>query len=410
MWKVSTLAFAFLALIPGALADPARHPFGQDHVAFPAGTLRPSKSVGDLDRAVGDFYNQWRTRYLIPGCKPDELRVKANAGAVGDRMTVSEGQGYGMVIVVRMAGHERYAQAVFDALYRFARRHPSRADPMLMGWSENRYCQDEREPGSATDGDLDIAYALLLADAQWGSDGAIDYRQESVRTLAAILRHTVDPATGVILLGDWVESDDPAAKGSRTSDWMIDHFRAFAALDPASWTHVLDVHLGLVARLQRTYAPKTGLLPDFITDFDTEPVPAPPNFLEAQTDGDYAWNACRTPWRIGSDALVSGDPRSRAAVRKMSDWIRAATGGDPSKIVEGYKLDGSPLGSESSMAFAAPFALAAMSTPGAQAWLDALWDEIVAAPPEGYYPDSIKLQVMMAVAGAWWAPEGAATH
>ena len=41
-----------------------------------------------------------------------------------------------------------------------------------MGWEV-----PPDEPGgtdSAFDGDCDIAYALLLADAQWGSAGAID--------------------------------------------------------------------------------------------------------------------------------------------------------------------------------------------------------------------------------------------
>jgi hypothetical protein len=56
----------------------------------------------------------------------------------------------------------------------------------------------------------------------------------------------------------------------------------------------------------------------------------------------------------------------------------------------------------------APFAVAAMSVPaevpGAQEWLDALWAQMVATPPEGYYSDSIKLQVMLAMAGHWWSP------
>lgn len=36
---------------------------------------------------------------------------------------------------------------------------------------------------SAFDGDADIAYGLILADRQWGSEGAIDFRGEALAKL-----------------------------------------------------------------------------------------------------------------------------------------------------------------------------------------------------------------------------------
>jgi endo-1,4-beta-D-glucanase Y len=411
------LGFAVAAAVLIACTAPAtaegpgpKHPFGAEVVAFPPGTLRPSEPQSGLDGATAAFYDAWKTRYAVKGCGAGELRIKADAGAA---VTVSEGQGYGMVIVALMAGHEPQAQAMFDALYRYARRHPSAFDPMLMAWAQDGACRDIEGRDSATDGDLDIAYGLLLADAQWGSAGGVDYRGEAKRTLAAIVRRTVDADTGLMLLGDWVTPEDPHAKATRPSDWMIDHFRVFAAIDPRPWNRAVEAHLDLAIRLQREYSPRTGLLPDFVVATGSTPKPAPPNFLEADTDGDFAWNACRTPWRLGVDALVSGDPRSVAAVRQLTAWIRTATEGDPGRIGESYRLDGSVLDPASSMAYVAPFAVAAMSAgaevAGAQAsaqeWLDALWQEIAARPPEGYYADSIKLQVMLAVAGHWWQPE-----
>jgi hypothetical protein len=92
----------------------------------------------------------------------------------------------------------------------------------------------------------------------------------------------------------------------------------------------------------------------------------------------------------------------------MTAWVRKAAGDDPSAIAESYKLDGTVLDPSFSLAFMAPFAVAAMSVPadvpGAQEWVDALWTQMVEAPPEGYYPDSIKLQVMLAMTGHWWSP------
>lgn len=406
-----TLAGLLLALVlscSGALAEPPSHPFGSSHVPFPRGTLRLSGSVDQLDRAVTDFYDEWKARYVISGCGDGELRIRADAGENGAATTVSEGQGYGMVIVALLAGHDPNAQAIFDGLFRYARRHPSAFDRRLMAWAQNRHCQDIQGRDSATDGDLDIAYGLLLADLQWGSGGAIDYRREAERTLQAIQQHTIDPATKVTLLGDWVAPDGDFAKATRPSDWMIDHFRVFATVSPDDWMPVVDAHLDLVARMQQSFAAETGLLPDFITDISGQPRPAPPRFLEAETDGDFSWNACRTPWRLGVDALVSGDGRSIAAMRRVTAWIRKATGDDPDAIGQSYKLDGTVIDPAPSMAFLAPFAVAAMSVPervpGAQEWLDSLWEKMVATPPQGYYPDSIKLQVMIAMAGDWWSP------
>ncbi|WP_449437807.1 glycosyl hydrolase family 8 [Pedobacter steynii] len=38
----------------------------------------------------------------------------------------------------------------------------------------------------ATDGDMDIAYALLLADKQWGSSGKINYKAEAISIINAL--------------------------------------------------------------------------------------------------------------------------------------------------------------------------------------------------------------------------------
>ena len=58
---------------------------------------------------------------------------------------------------------------------------------------------------SAFDGDADTAYALLLADAQWGSAGRINYLQEAETVIGGILAATIGPESLLPLLGDWVD-------------------------------------------------------------------------------------------------------------------------------------------------------------------------------------------------------------
>jgi hypothetical protein len=223
--------------------------------------------------------------------------------------------------------------------------------------------------------------------------------------LKGIWASDINHGTLLPKLGDGNSRSRGHLWATRSSDWMLDHFVAFArATKQVRWLRVRDAILRLVVRMQRDDAPATGLLPDFITNTNGTPRPAQPMFLETRFDGDFNYNACRTPWRIGTDALLDRDPVARRAVERMSTWIRSATAEQPSRIAVGYSLSGQPLGTGHSMAFTAPFAVAAMADPHGQQWLNRLWATIVAAPGGQYYPDSLRLLVMLMVSRNWWTP------
>jgi hypothetical protein len=185
---------------------------------------------------------------------------------------------------------------------------------------------------------------------------------------------------------------------------MLDHFRSYASFtcDPV-WTQGLNATYSLISTMQTNFSPTTGLLPDFIASTDTSPQPAPANFNEGITDGEYAYNSCRTPWRIATDYVVSGDARAKSALQLMNSWIMSATGNDPTQIKDGYTLSGGKGSSQSgaSSAFTSPFGVAAMVGTD-QAWLDAIWGGM--AINSGYYGDSITMLDMIVMSGNWWAP------
>src|SRR5207248_1972754 len=144
--------------------------------------------------------------------------------------TVSEGMGYGMLATVLMAGHDASAQSEFDGLYRFVEDHPTATHAHLMSWYQNTSCSDAQGNDSASDGDLDVAFALLLADKQWGSCGAINYLAAAQQVLADVVDGELDASGRYVLLGDWVISGDGTYYPStRSSDFMVDHYRSFAA-------------------------------------------------------------------------------------------------------------------------------------------------------------------------------------
>lgn len=413
--RVSLLRVVALLVVAASEAhvEAQRHPFGARPMRYATGAAVPGhRSAEALAAATRDFYDAWKARYLREACGAGRWVVEARTRA--GNLTVSEAHGYGMLIVALMAGHERDARTIFDGMVRYLAEHRSAITPGLMAWYQTTACESDRGRHSATDGDLDIAYALLLADRQWGSDGEIDYRAEARAVLAAVERGVVDGSRSFLRLGDWTRPEEPRFHdATRSSDFMPGHLRSFAiATGSPVWNTIRDRTYALFEHMQATYAPTTGLLPDFIVAPLDAARPADPDFLEGPHDGAYYFNACRVPWRVATDFLVSGEPRAHRIVQRITGWIRTASGGDPARVRAGYRLDGRPTpgANRPSAAFVAPLGVAAMVDAANQSWLDAIWDHLVAAPPDdgGYYENTLRLLAMLVMSGNWWAPEAVA--
>ena len=120
-------------------------------------------------------------------------------------------------------------------MFHYAKDPPSDRNASLMVWRQYRQqdgtMMDDksgRYTGSATDGDMDIAYALLLADKLWGNDGKINYKQEALTIINELMNSVVNQNEWTLKLGDWVKNDDPRyGSATRTSDWMVGHISVF---------------------------------------------------------------------------------------------------------------------------------------------------------------------------------------
>lgn len=412
---IADLAFAAWLVAMKPLAA-VRRPYPQ-HVLYAAGTIRPNhRTQSQQDDDARAYYDEWKRSFLVEAGTLGDGRhlFRVTFGKKNPTVTVSEGQGYGMIIVAVMAGYDPRAQELFDGLWNFSRQHPSSIDPRLMGY---RVPEQPETNHSAFDGDCDMAYALLLAASQWGNEGAIRYRDEAMQLIAAIRQSTIGSTSRLPTLGDWIRGDDPVHNEftPRSSDFMSGHFRTFARMtgEPV-WMQVVTATQGVIDSLQNNYSASSGLLPDFIfptSPNDKTPKPAPPDFLEGRNDGDYFYNAGRDPWRLGTDALLNGDPISTVQTRKITQWARAATLGIPAQIRAGYRLDGTPLpGSDYfSIFFAAPLAVAAMTDASQQQWLNDLYDAVYTTHQD-YYEDSVTLLCLLTLTGNMWSPDSEAAH
>lgn len=397
------ILFATIVCADSVFAQQALKPFPQ-HVKYAPGTIKPDNlSQAQLDKTVGDFYSQWKKRF-IKSTKKDESYVWFEN--VGKKQCVSEGQGYGMIITALMAGYDASAKITYDKLYNYYRSHPDSRSRYLMAWAQDATGKDI-DKTSATDGDMDIAYSLLLADKQWGSKGIIDYLKAAKEMIAAIMEYEINHQTWSVLISDGIEPESRDYFDMRSSDFMPAHFKAFeCATSDNRWAKVVDSNYKLFLSLQANYSPDAGLLPDFIVHINKKPKPASPNFLESPYDGYYNYNACRDPWRIATDYLLTGDKRSKAITAKINSWIRETTNNNTYNLSAGYTLAGNDIKKRyfEALSFIAPFGVSAMVDKNNQAWLNNVWTYLVAFKLKDYdyYDNSIKLLDMIIMSGNYW--------
>lgn len=404
MTRNTVLLYAALILLKSPLAAGAPAiPFGSHTFSYATHIKPNTVTQAQLDNAVRNFYNSWKTAYLQSNkCVAGHYRIN-----YGGDQTVSEAHGYGMLTTVLMAGHDANAQTIFDGMYQYYRAHPATAPAAnrLLAWKQDSGCNNIEGASSASDGDLDVAHSLLMADRQWGSCGPINYMAEALAMIAQIKQYDLNSTYKYVKLGNWATTGNHL-NSTRSSDFMPDHYRSFAwASGDAAWTGLINHTYYLVSA---TAHATTGLMPDFIASPLSNPVPAPPFFLEADGDGKYNWNACRDPWRLATDYLVSGDARAKAAIDKMSNWVKTAPiSGNPANVRAGYELNGTALVTYSDAGFTAPFAAGAMADAANQTLINSFWAnaQVSGAGTSGYYGDSIKLLSMIVLTGNWWAPE-----
>jgi endo-1,4-beta-D-glucanase Y len=397
--------------------EPA-YPFPH-HTVYNQHVIKPSKqNQTGMDNVVTAFYDQWKRAYVRNNC-PDTLQYyiwddeEGRTGNATQSVCVSEGQGYGMLIIVIMAGYDANAQKVFDGMYKFYRQHHSIKSDYLMSWSVLKDCitnSRKENNSSATDGDFDIALSLLMAGRQWGDKGKIRYYEEAVKILKAILRYEINHKSNTILLGDANTADDFDYDDIRSSDFMPAHLTTFNKYLPDKlWSKVRIKMYEIVRQIQKQFSPKTGLVPDFIVFRDGEFRPAKANYLESKYDGDYYFNACRLPMRVALDKILYGNTKANTLLDQFNEWIQDKTGNNIDNIKWGYHLDGQTVDKEGETipSFVCPMAVSAMIDPENQEWLNDLWNYITKEfefKDYRYYDNTLQMLSLLILSGNYWQP------
>ena len=401
----------FLIMMASVVCVAQNYPFPQNQ-AYTAGTIKPShKTTQQINTAVTTFYNSFKTKY-IKNCSGkyyiDQSDEQQDNGQGQILMTTSEAHGYGMMIAVLMAGYDANAQTIYDGMYDYYKAHTSSINNKLMSWQQVTCNDAAGNDDSAIDGDLDIAYSLILADFQWGSTGNINYLVEAKAIINAIMAAEIHSAF-YPLLGDWAMGSSNAYKTTtRSSDFLLDHFKAFeAATGDTKWNSTYEKVQNLITYVQSSTAnpAQTGLLPDFISNANTATPTIPTGkVLETTKDGWYNWNACRDPWRIGTDYLITGDIRSKTATQMIITWLKGKST-NPANFICNTKVDGTGT-LKGELAFIAPYMVGMMVDASNQTVLNSTYDWVVGESINNwtYFSNSIKMLCLLTVSGNYWYP------
>jgi len=383
-----------------------KYPF-PNHTNYLGNHIKPTNyTQNQQDDIAKQFYDLWKAKYLKNDCgNPTEYYIYFTKKA----KTVSEAHGYGMIITALFAGYDNNAIDIFNGLYNYYKANPSINNNNLMDWQQVT-CNDlsTEQDASSADGDIDIAFALLLAHVQWGSTGEVDYLSNAKSLIKAIWEDEINHQTYSVKLGDWSNANYPYYYyGTRTSDFIIDHFKVFALIDNNNWNEVIDKCYELITEIQNTYSSETGLLPDFIVNVNGSPKPVAANYLEGENDGFYYYNSCRVPFRITTDFLINNDDRAINAIQKINHWLVISTNGVIENISNGYKLNGDKIYNWNDAAFIGPLTVGAMINVNNQDWLNKLYEDLIInndIAKNGYYENTLKLLSLLVVSGNYWVP------
>lgn len=374
-------------------------------------------------------YSDWKAHYVVEG--DVGLRVKRDASSYYD--TVSEGMGYGMLLAVLFND-----QTTFDKMYAYVRAHYVSSTIPLMHWKvsadgvnisefripvphpkaymlksdwtkrdeERTYIAPETDPGSnyvlasiydrklgsATDADLDIAMALVMASRKWmnttysGSAApGYDYRIEAAKTIKAVIQTDCAKGTFVTNGSLWGSNEcwNPCyfapAWFRAFKEFINDQAKntAVTAILPATWTTKCDdIINNMYAEMKIIDASNgtAGLFPDwckttngileksiksdriYMLDENGDGIPdTNPDWIDANGNGtddntglpnnqtwlkmsfNYYYDAVRVPFRIGMDYAWYGDTvNAKPILLKMANFFK----GKEASIVDGYAIDG----------------------------------------------------------------------
>lgn len=296
-------------------------------------------------------YTTWQKQYVVKTNKGSYINTSSNSKK---GIVLSESQGYGMLISV-LADNQKSSEQQFYSLYKYYEKHRIK-NTNLMSW---RYIDGGKNTkndiiNNATDGDLYIAYALILASEKWGKHSDL-YASVANDLLDDILKYNLNQKTNILTVGNWANEDSKYHNLMRTSDLIpafFDKFYVFS--DNKKWLVIKNAMTDSLYDSSKKN--KKGLVPDFIQVTNQQKVvslTSGQNLKLNTHDNDYYYNAFRVPYNL-SFRNNHLSKKEKGILEPMMSFFNKRQ-----KITSGYTMGGKPLNKYQSASISAPILYAA---------------------------------------------------
>ena len=311
----------------------------------------------------------------------DKYKENGNYAAIekdnNSNTFVSEGIGYGMLMMVYFSDNTTSYQDKFDKLWAYYKAGEN--EHGLMNWVFGTLTPNNNNANAATDAEMDVAAALIMAAYQFGDNKYLD----EARTLLKNVKMYEFEENGLHKPGDaWNDKKNPSYVAPA-------YYRLFAAVDTDNagfWnTTAMNANYALLEANSAEYS--TGL-------FD--------NWSDANgrgLDGKYGYDAARTPWRLAQDFYWFGETRAKTMLAKTGSWLSTVQ----ASSIKGslFRSNGAPENEWTShnSTFVATLMTNLVTDGSYQTKLDEYWNEVTTLGNEAYFEQSLKILCGLLVSG-----------
>lgn len=344
------------------------------------GTL--PNNIGSTDMQTA--YTTWKATYVESTCSNGSARIRFDDPAY----TVSEGIAYGMLL-------SAYAndQELFDGLWSYYQINSNSNG--VMNW-KILGCTTVEGFGGATDAEIDVAIALIIAGNRFGNNSGVNYHNDAETLIAAIKEHEVESGTFVLKPGDsWGGSQN-----TNPSYLAPGYFKVYGEFtnDQTFWNNVANKSYQILNANLSVNNAVDCLVSDWCKADGSYSDIVPWAYESGRT---YYYDAARTPWRIATDYVWYGSAESASYTGKCRNFVSSK--GGINQIKAGYTQSGNVIGDYQDPTFTGAFASAILSSTS-QSEVNTAYTTLKNQTSTAYFASTLRVLYMYTMSGNLYNP------